>query len=226
MNKRIKKKKLKHDILNMTPNDFLVFKFDDTEDPNMRKDIENLMDYIRECNKNAIAISKDIELEKYNVNELRVLLTNIVRSDNKMNIKILNDLAKIPTYGSDMAAGADLYAAIENEVKIYPHKTVKIGTGIAIQLPDYVAGLIFPRSGIASKQGLRPANTPGLIDPDYRGEVIVALHNDSEKVQVVKPGDRIAQLVCMNYYNMDFNPVDELNETKRGNGGFGSTGVN
>lgn len=140
-----------------------------------------------------------------------------------MKIKILNDLAKVPTYGSEMAAGADLYAATSYMIEIKPHKTVKIGTGIAIQLPEYVAGLILPRSGIATKKGLRPVNTPGLIDSDYRGEVIVALHNDSEKTQFIEPGERIAQLVCMNYYNVDFDIVDELDETERGENGFGST---
>lgn len=142
-----------------------------------------------------------------------------------MKIKLLNDKAVIPTYGSEMAAGVDLYAAIDQDIEIRPHETVKIGTGIAIQLPNFTAGLILPRSGIATKQGLRPANTPGLIDPDYRGEILVALHNDSEIPQTVTPGERIAQLVCIKYSIVPFNVVDELDETERGDQGFGSTGA-
>lgn len=142
-----------------------------------------------------------------------------------MNIKILNNLAKVPTYGSESAAGADLYAATDLPIMFSPHETIKIGTGIAIQLPEFIAGLILPRSGIATKKGLRPINTPGLIDPDYRGELLVALHNDTNAIQTIEPGERIAQLVCVPYINMDFTIVDELDKTERGDQGFGSTGA-
>lgn len=141
-----------------------------------------------------------------------------------VNIKKLNPNATLPTQGSAEAAGWDLYACIDRPIYISPHGTEKIGTGLAFELPKYTFGGIFPRSGLATKKGLRPANTPGVCDSDYRGEYIVALHNDSETVQIVEPGDRIAQLILMPYIPMFFNEVDELNETKRGADGFGSTG--
>ena len=142
-----------------------------------------------------------------------------------MDIKILNDLAKVPSYGSEDAAGADLYAATSYNIEIQPHETVKIGTGIAIAVPRGYFGAIFARSGIATKQGLRPANCVGVVDSDYRGEVIVALHNDTDESQIVPAGSRIAQLAIMPVMRTDFNIVNELDETIRGNGGFGSTGV-
>lgn len=140
-----------------------------------------------------------------------------------MKVKLLNDLAQVPTRGSSEAAGWDLYAAIENTVEINPHETVKIGTGIAVELPRGTFGAIYARSGLATKQGLRPANAVGVVDSDYRGEVIVAMHNDSNETRFVNPGDRIAQMIVSLYVSTDFEIVDELNETKRGNGGFGST---
>ena len=140
------------------------------------------------------------------------------------NIKKLNPNATLPTQGSAEAAGWDLYACIDEPVYIGPHRTEKIGTGLAFELPQYTFGGIFPRSGLATKKGLRPANTPGVCDSDYRGEYIVALHNDSETVQIVEPGDRIAQLIILPYVPVVFNEVEELNETERGAGGFGSTG--
>lgn len=142
-----------------------------------------------------------------------------------MDIKILNDLAKVPSYGSEDAAGADLYAATSYNIEIQPHETVKIGTGIAIAVPRGYFGAIFARSGIATKQGLRPANCVGVVDSDYRGEIIVALHNDTDESQIVPAGSRIAQLAIMPVMRTDFNIVNELDETIRGNGGFGSTGV-
>ena len=142
-----------------------------------------------------------------------------------MDIKILNDLAKVPSYGSEGSAGADLYAATSYNIEIQPHETVKIGTGIAIAVPRGYFGAIFARSGIATKQGLRPANCVGVVDSDYRGEVIVALHNDTDESQIVPAGSRIAQLAIMPVMRTDFNIVDELDETERGAGGFGSTGV-
>lgn len=142
-----------------------------------------------------------------------------------INIKFLNDLAKMPTRGSEYAAGYDLYAATDYIIDIVPHSTVKIGTGIAIELPSYMMGLIFARSGLATKKGLRPANCVGLINPDYRGEYIVALHNDTNEMMSIGPGERIAQLVLAPFYSVDFEKVDELSETERGEGGFGSTGT-
>lgn len=138
--------------------------------------------------------------------------------------KKLNELAKVPTRGSAAAAGYDLYAATKEDIAIPPHQTVKIDTGLAFKLPDSTFGGIFPRSGLATKQGLRPANTVGVVDSDYRGSVIVALHNDSEEAQIVKSGDRIAQLILLPYIPMFFQEETELDETERGAGGFGSTG--
>lgn len=143
-----------------------------------------------------------------------------------IKIKKLNDKAKIPTRGSDYAAGYDLYACIDVPAIILPHHTVKIGTGVAMNLPEGYFGAIFARSGLATKQGCRPANCVGVCDEDYTGEYIVAVHNDSENDQVIKPGDRIAQLVLMKYTEMNFVEVDELQKTKRGDDGFGSTGEN
>jgi dUTP pyrophosphatase len=141
-----------------------------------------------------------------------------------VNIKKLNPNATLPTQGSAEAAGWDLYACIDEPVCIPPSCTVKIGTGLAFELPPFTFGAIFPRSGLATKKGLRPANCVGVCDSDYRGEYIVAVHNDSESVQWVEPGERIAQLILMPYIPMFFNEVDELTETKRGADGFGSTG--
>ena len=141
-----------------------------------------------------------------------------------VKIKKLNDNAKIPTRGSEYAAGYDLYACINEPVVIYPHETVKIGTGIAIEIPDGYFGAIFARSGLATKKGLRPSNCVGVCDSDYRGEYIVALHNDANELMVVEPNERIAQLVVMPYLPVKFTEVDELSDTERGSGGFGSTG--
>ena len=142
----------------------------------------------------------------------------------KIEIKKLRENAVIPTRGSNQAAGYDLYAAIDEAVTIKPHTTEKIGTGLAIAVPDGYFGAIFARSGLATKQGLRPANCVGVADSDYRGEYIVALHNDTDTQQVVPPGDRIAQLVVMPYLAVEFEEKEELSETDRGTGGFGSTG--
>ena len=143
-----------------------------------------------------------------------------------MRIKFLNDRAKMPTNGSQYAAGYDLYAAIEEPVTIYPGTCEKIGTGLAMEIPTGYFGAIFARSGLATKQGLRPANCVGVVDSDYRGEVIVALHNDSNEARQVKPDERIAQLVLMPYGVVDcFEVVDDLEDTDRGAGGFGSTGI-
>lgn len=143
----------------------------------------------------------------------------------KICITKLHENAKIPTRGSEKAAGYDLYACLEGDsIEIKPHETVKVGTGLAIAVPDGYFGAVFARSGLAAKEGLRPANCVGVCDSDYRGEYIVALHNDSENTRVVSSGDRIAQLVVMPYLAVEFDEVDALDETKRGAGGFGSTG--
>ena len=141
-----------------------------------------------------------------------------------INMKKLNDLAMTPTRGSEHAAGYDLYAAVADSIVIPAHQTVKVGTGIAIELPEYTFGAIFARSGLATKQGLRPANCVGVVDSDYRGEIIVAVHNDTDQDKVITPGDRIAQLVVIDYIPIFFQEVDELNTTERGDDGFGSTG--
>lgn len=141
-----------------------------------------------------------------------------------IEIKILNDKATIPTYGSIDAAGADLYACIENNETIMPHETKLIKTGIAIAIPKGLVGLIFARSGLASKRGLAPANKVGVIDADYRGEIMVALHNHTNVEQTIESGERIAQIAFIPYIKGNFNVVDELEETVRGTGGFGSTG--
>ena len=142
-----------------------------------------------------------------------------------MNFKKLNDLAKTPTKGSAAAAGWDLYAATDSDIWIEPHQTVKIGTGIAIELPSLTFGAIYARSGLATKQGLRPANCVGVVDADYRGELIVALHNDSDIAQMVPAGSRIAQFIVQNYVPITWHEVDELTDTVRGSDGFGSSGV-
>lgn len=144
-----------------------------------------------------------------------------------MNIKLkkLYTDAKIPVRGSDSAAGYDLYARLTGDCFIGAHKTAKIGTGVSIEIPEGYFGAIFARSGLASKQSLRPANCVGVIDSDYRGEIIVALHNDSDEERIIHNEERIAQFVVIPYLALDFEVVDELTNTERGEGGFGSTGT-
>lgn len=141
-----------------------------------------------------------------------------------MNIKKLNKNARIPTYGSEFAAGADLYACLDADVTIAPAETLLIHTGLAMQIPEGLVGLIYARSGLASKKGLAPANKVGVIDSDYRGEIMVALHNHGTIPQTISDGERIAQIVFAPYYAAEFSIVDELDDTTRGAGGFGSTG--
>ena len=143
----------------------------------------------------------------------------------KVGIKKLNEKATLPTYGSEFAAGADLYAGSDKEVTVNPHETVLIPTGLAMELPVGYAGLIYARSGLATKKGLAPANKVGVVDCDYRGEVKVALHNHSAVAQTVAPGERVAQLVIAPYLTADFVETEELSDTVRGAGGFGSTGT-
>jgi dUTP pyrophosphatase len=142
----------------------------------------------------------------------------------KIKVKKLDERAIIPSLGSEYAAGADLYAVCDEIVNIEPHKTVMLHTGLAMEIPEGYAGLIFARSGLASKRGLAPANKVGVVDPDYRGEFMVALHNHSDEPKTVECGERIAQLVIVPFLKADFELADELNDTKRGVGGFGSTG--
>ena len=142
-----------------------------------------------------------------------------------VNIKRLTDTAIIPTRGSKDAAGYDLYANIQEPIVIKPHETVKIGTGLSIEVPLGYFGGIVARSGLATKRGLAPANKIGVCDSDYRGEYIVAIHNDTNSVQVVEPNERIAQLIIIPYLSVKFNEINDLSTTERGSGGFGSTGI-
>ena len=143
-----------------------------------------------------------------------------------MKIKKLRPNATLPTLGTDGAAAYDLYACLDNPVTIDPGETVMIGTGLALQVPKGIAALILARSGMASKRGLAPANKVGLCDSDYRGEYIVALHNHGKDIQTIYPNDRIAQLMFVKHEYADWEEVDDLDKTDRGDGGFGSTGVN
>lgn len=147
----------------------------------------------------------------------------------EVKIKKLSENAVIPTRGSEQAAGLDLYALDDERlaypININPHETVMVHTGISIAIPNGFFGGVYPRSGLASKKGLRPANCVGVIDSDYRGEVMVALHNDSDKPKTIMPGDRIAQLIIQPYEVAVFNKVDDLDDTDRGSGGFGHTGA-
>ena len=138
-------------------------------------------------------------------------------------IKLLREGAKIPTRGSDKAAGYDLYSCTDEDIQIAPGGMAKVSTGISITPPEGYFGAIFARSGMATKQGLRPANCVGVCDEDYTGPYIVALYNDSNEVQHIPSGTRIAQLVFLPYVDIDFNIVENLEETERGEGGFGST---
>ena len=142
----------------------------------------------------------------------------------KIKIKKLRENAQIPTRGSAAAAGYDLYACLEESVTIAPHATAMIGTGLSVAVPEGYFGAVFARSGLAAKQSLRPANCVGVCDSDYRGEYIVALHNDGEVERVIENGERIAQLVVIPYLSVEFDEVSELDETERGADGFGSTG--
>ncbi len=143
---------------------------------------------------------------------------------NKISVMKLNPNAIIPTYGSTEAAGADLYACLDAPVVIEPGRTAFIPTGIAMEIPKGYAGLAYARSGLACKQDLAPANKVGVIDSDYRGEFMIALHNHGSQTRTVNHGDRIAQLVITPVYTPGFCEVTALSDTDRGTGGFGSTG--
>ena len=142
----------------------------------------------------------------------------------EVKIRKLKNEAVVPTYGSEYSAGADLYACEENTVTIAPHETILIHTGLSVEIPEGFGGFIYARSGLASKKGLAPANKVGVVDADYCGEVMVALHNHSEVTQTVEPGERVAQLVIAPFLKAEFVVADELSDTVRGTGGFGSTG--
>lgn len=143
----------------------------------------------------------------------------------KVEIKRLTETAVLPVRGSAQAAGYDLCADISEALVIEPGETAKVATGLSFALPDGYFGGIYARSGLATKRGLRPANCIGVIDSDYRGPVIVALHNDSTEPQTIEPGERIAQLIVQPYLAVTFEEVETLDETERGAGGFGSTGT-
>lgn len=142
----------------------------------------------------------------------------------KILLQKLHPKAIMPSHGSEYAAGYDLYACMEKTVLLAPGETVRIGTGIAAAIPEGYFGAVFARSGLATKMGLRPANCVGVIDSDYRGEILIALHNDSSEERFVACGDRIAQLVILPFLPAEFEFSDNLPETERGVGGFGSTG--
>lgn len=143
-----------------------------------------------------------------------------------VSVKLLDPRAKLPAYGSADAAGADLRVLTDGPVTVAPGETVLLHTGIAVAVPQGYAGLVYARSGMACKRGLAPANKVGVIDADYRGEVMIYLHNHGSEPQVVEDGDRVAQLVIVPYLTARFIQVEELDDTQRGSGGFGSTGKN
>ena len=141
-----------------------------------------------------------------------------------IRVKVLKEGAKLPTYGSAEAAGADLYACIQSKVTIAPGETAFVPTGIALEVPKGCAGLIYARSGMACKRGLAPANKVGVVDSDYRGEILVALHNHGAESQTIENGERIAQFLITPVLTPAYEAAEELSDTQRSSGGFGSTG--
>ena len=141
-----------------------------------------------------------------------------------LRFKKLDKRAITPTYGSEYSAGADLYALIDGELVIKPNETVLVHTGIACEIPENTVGLVYARSGLATKKGLAPANKVGVIDSDYRGEIMVALYNQSNETRTILNGERIAQMVITPYFKAEYIECEELSDTVRGEGGFGSTG--
>ncbi len=142
----------------------------------------------------------------------------------ELSVKILREGAVLPTRGSALSAGYDLYACLPESAVIPPHETVPVGTGLSMSLPEGWFAAIFARSGLAAKRGLRPANCVGVCDADYRGEYIVPLHNDTNEPRRVEPGERIAQMILLPCQELDFRVVEKLSATDRGAAGFGSTG--
>lgn len=143
----------------------------------------------------------------------------------KLNYKKLDARAKEPKYGTKYSAGADLCAVLDEPLTIEPHQSALIHTGIAVSIPEGYVGLVYARSGIACKRDLAPSNKVGVIDSDYRGEIMVSLHNHGDRMRFVEPGERIAQMVIAPYIVCEYDEVSELEETVRGDGGFGSTGT-
>ena len=143
---------------------------------------------------------------------------------NPIKVKTLRDGAHLPTYGTEFSAGSDLYACLESDITIAPGETKKIPTGLAMEIPVGCAGLIYARSSLGTKKGLAPANKVGVVDSDYRGEFMVFLHNHGSESQTVSHGDRIAQLLVTPVFTPGFVEAEELSDTGRGSGGFGSTG--
>nr|DAO56451.1 MAG TPA: dUTPase [Caudoviricetes sp.] len=142
----------------------------------------------------------------------------------KLKFKKIDPRATMPTYGSDYAAGADLYAILDEPLSIKPNESALIHTGIAVAIPINHVALIYARSGIACKRGLAPSNKVGVIDADYRGEIMISLHNHSSVEQTIEPNERIAQIVVTPFLRCEYEETDELDDTKRGKNGFGSTG--
>lgn len=142
-----------------------------------------------------------------------------------VKIKKVKESAKIPTYGTEYAAGADLYACMEENMTFAPGETKMVPTGLSFEIPVGYAGLIYARSGLASKRDLAPANKVGVVDSDYRGEVMVVMHNHGEKEQTIEPNERIAQFIITPYLKANFKEVTDLEDSERGAGGFGSTGT-
>ena len=143
-----------------------------------------------------------------------------------MNIQLkkLSESALLPVRGSEYSAGYDLFSDIDSDVSIAPHETKLIGTGVSVAIPDGYFGGIYARSGLSSKEGLRPANCTGVIDSDYRGEIKVPVHNDSNEIRVISPNQKIAQMIIQPFLSVEFEEVDSLDDTARGSKGFGSTG--
>lgn len=142
----------------------------------------------------------------------------------KIKVKKLRENAKLPTYGTEFSAGADLYACLAEDVTILPGETKKIPTGLAMEIPVGCAGLIYARSSLGTKRGLAPANKVGVVDSDYRGEFMIFLHNHGAEPQTIQHGDRVAQLLVTPVFTPGFVEADQLSDTVRGTGGFGSTG--
>lgn len=141
-----------------------------------------------------------------------------------IKIKLLNENAVLPTYGTEYSAGADLYAAINESIEVKPGETKIIPTGLSMEIPVGYGGFVYARSGLSIKSGLAPANKVGVIDSDYRGEIMVALHNHSNEIRIVETKERVAQMVIAPFLKVNYVEVNELDDTQRGSGGFGSTG--
>lgn len=164
--------------------------------------------------------------QKYNAALRRAFGAIVMNNTTTVRVKKLSDNAILPKYGTACAAGADLYACLDkNTETLAPGETKLIHTGIALEIPQGLVGLVYARSGLASKRGLAPANKVGVIDSDYRGEIMVAIYNQSRETQTIENGERIAQLVIAPYYTAQFELCGSLDDTARGEGGFGSTGT-